>query len=66
MVIRAGKEFDSPYLGTLRRWIHIPREVTEAVRQILQRLMNADTGTVSQKVIQRLDQGANLRTVSQK
>ena len=56
----------SPHLGTLRHWIHKPIEVTESVRQILQRLMNADTGTVSQKGIQRLDQGANPRTVAQK
>ena len=56
----------SPHLGTLRRWIHNPREVTEDVRQILQRLINADPGTVSQKGIQRLDWGANPRTAAQK
>ena len=56
----------SPHLGNLRHWIHKPIEVTESVRQILQRLMNADPGTVSQKGIQQLDRGANPRTVSQK
>ena len=56
----------SPHLGTLRHWIHNPREVTEAVRQILQRFINAVAGTVSQKGIQRIDWGANPRTVSQK
>ena len=56
----------SPHLGTLRHWIYNPIEVTEAVRQILQRLMNADPGTVYQKGIQRLDQGSNPRTVAQK
>ena len=55
-----------PHLGTLRHWIHNPIEVTEVVHQILQRLMNVDPGTVSQKGIQWLDQGANPRTVSQK
>ena len=56
----------SPHIGILCHWIHNSIEVTEAVRQILQRLMNADTGSVSQKGIQRLDRGANLRTVAQK
>ena len=56
----------SPHLGTLLQWIYNPIEVTEAVRQILKRLMNADPGTVSQKGIQWLDQGANPRTVAQK
>ena len=56
----------SSHLGTLRHWIHNPREVTEAIRQKLQRLMNADPGTVSQKGIQRLYRGANQRTVTQK
>ena len=56
----------SRHLGTLCRWINNPREVTEDVRQILQRLMNAGPGTVSQKGIQRIDRGANPRTVSQK
>ena len=56
----------SPHLGTLHHWIHNPIEVTEAVHQILQQLINADTGTVSQKGIQRLDRGANRRTVAQK
>ena len=56
----------SPHFGTLRCWIHNPREVTEAVRQMLQRLMNADTGTVPPKGIQWLDRGANPRTVAQK
>ena len=56
----------SPHIGILCHWIHNPREVTEAVRQILQRLMNAYTGTLSQKGIQQLDQGANPRTVAQK
>ena len=55
-----------PYLGTLRHWIHNPIEVTEAVRKILQWLLNADPGTVYQKFIQRLDRGANPRTVAQK
>ena len=55
-----------PNFGTLRHWIHNPREVTEDVRQILQRFMNVDLGTVSQKCIQRLDRGANPRTVAQK
>ena len=55
-----------PHLVTFRHWIHNPREVTEAVSQILQRLMNADPGTVSQKCIQRLDRGANPRTADQK
>ena len=39
----------SPHLGTLRHWINNPREVTEAVRQIIKQLMNADPGNVSQK-----------------
>ena len=56
----------SPHLGTLRHWIHNPIEVTEALRQILQQLMNADLGPVSQKGIQRLDRGENPRTVAQK
>ena len=56
----------SPHLGTLRRWIHTPREGTKDLRQILQRLINADPGTVSQKGIQRLDRGVNPRTVAQK
>ena len=56
----------SPQPGTLRHCIYNPIEVTEAVHQILQRLMNADPGTVSKKGIQRLDQGANPRTVAQK
>ena len=56
----------SPHLGTLRHWIHNPKEVTEAVSKILQRLLNADPGNVSQKDIQRLDWGANPRTVAQK
>ena len=56
----------SPHLGTLLHWIHNPREVTEDVHQILQRIMNADPGTVSQKGIQWLDRGANPRTVAQK
>ena len=56
----------SPHLGTLRHWIYNPIEVTEAVRQILKRLINADPGTVSQKGIQRLDHDANPRTVAQK
>ena len=43
----------SPHLGTLCHWIYNPIEVTEDVRQILQRLMNADPGNVSQKVIQQ-------------
>ena len=40
--------------------------VTESVRQILQRLMHADPGTVSQKGIQWLYWGANPGTVAQK
>ena len=56
----------SPHLGTLRHWIHNPIDVTEDVRQILQRLMNADPGPVSQKGIKRLDLGANPRTEAQK
>ena len=56
----------NPHLGTLRHCIHNPREVTEAVRQILQRLMNVDPGNVSQKGIQWLYRGANPRTVAQK
>ena len=55
-----------PHLGTLRHWIQNPREFAEVVHQILQKLMNADPETVSQKGIQWLDQGANPRTVSQK
>ena len=39
----------SPHLGTLRHWIHNPIEVTEAVCQIPQRLMNVDPAIVSQK-----------------
>ena len=37
----------SPHLGTLCHWIYNPIEVTEAVRQIIQWLMNTDPGTVS-------------------
>ena len=40
----------SPHLGTLCHWIHNPIEVTEDISQILQRLLNADPGTVSQKM----------------
>ena len=56
----------SPHLGTLRHWIHNTREITEALHQILQQLMHADPGNVSQKGIQRLDWGENQRTVAQK
>ena len=38
----------------------------DTLRQIIQRLMNADPGTVSQKCIELLDRGANPRTVAQK
>ena len=55
-----------PHLGTLCHWIHNPIEVTEAVCQILQQLMNADPGTVSQKGIERFDWGASPRAVAQK
>ena len=56
----------SLHLGTLCHWIHNTIEVTEAVHQILKRLMNVDPGTVSQKGIQRLYRGANTRTIAQK
>ena len=55
-----------PHLGNLRRWTHNPSEVTKDVRQIIKRLMNADTVTVPQKGVQRLDRGENPRTLAQK
>ena len=56
----------SLHIGILCHWIHNSIEVTEAVRQILKQLMNADPGNVSQKGIQRLDRFPNPRTISQK
>ena len=56
----------SPQFGTLCHCIQNPREVREAVRHILQRLIDADPGTVFQKCIQWLNRDENPRTVAQK
>ena len=58
--------YGRPHIGILRHLICNPIEVTETVSQILQRLMNADPGTVSPKDIQRLDWGENPRTLAQR